>query len=94
MEYDLALFNKMVTQNGGPEYLIGIFFNNAYRRLFADVPFDPTTMIDVETEQFKFQETDPSGIPYTVFKPILYIEALAFAEPEDQKRLDTRSIIG
>lgn len=93
MAYDLALFNKMVAAEG-ENRLIGIFFNNAYRRLFASEPFDPATMIDVETEQFKFVETDPSGIKFTVYKPIEYVEALAFANEEDFARLDTRSISG
>lgn len=95
MEYDVTRFKNHVAMMGGPEKVVAIQFNNAYRKLFTDGPLDYALHLDEVEGIFKFKHKDPSGIPYTVIKPVVYIESIIFIDDiADLPRLSYSYIAG
>jgi hypothetical protein len=91
---DIQSFKATVTKYGGEGRVLSLVFNNAYTRTFdVNETFSFAEYLDEEMEYVVFEERDTRGIPYTVVKPIEYIEAIIFAKTtEDMGKLDRRYI--
>lgn len=96
MAITIAQFKAIVDKNGGDKMLVSLMFNNAYTRTFDIAEtFDRTQHLDEENELFIMTEYDTRKIPYTIVKPIEYLEGMVFAtKEEDIDRLDRRYIHG
>lgn len=73
----------LVAKAGGEKLVLGIMFNNAYRVMFTEEAFSFEQHVDEELNIFVFKQMDPSRVPYTVYKPIEYVEAVIFADKEE-----------
>jgi len=96
MAYTIAQFNKVVAKYGGVDRIISLTFNNSYVRTFAiGEKFSEQVQFDEEEEMIIIKSRDTSDRPYINVKPIEYLEAIVFAEnDEDMKYLDRRYIRG
>lgn len=70
----------LVTKAGGEELVLGVMFNNAYRFMFTSEPFSFEKFIDDELNLFVLPHMDSTRVPYVVYKPIEYVEAVIFAK--------------
>jgi hypothetical protein len=91
---DIQSFKNTVIKYGGEGRVLSLVFNNAYTRTFdVNETFSFAEYLDEEMEYVVFTEKDTRGIPYTVVKPVEYIEAIVFAtNDEDMEKLDRRYI--
>lgn len=83
----------LVAKAGGEELVLGIMFNNAYRYMFTEKPFSFAEFIDEELDVFVLPQMDPARIPYTVYKPIEYVEAVIFADKKENIHKYSYSVI-
>ncbi len=96
MAYTLDQFNKVVAKYGGVDRIVSLTFNNSYVvTLDITEKFSERIEFDEAEEMIIIKSKDTSNRPYKIVKPIEYLEAIVFAEnDEDMKYLDRRYIRG
>jgi hypothetical protein len=87
-------FKSLVTQYGGPEKVLSITFNNAFRlTMKKDEVFSFAEHLDEMHNVFVIKGVDPKGNPFVLVKPVEYVEGIIFAEKvSDIQNIDVRYI--
>lgn len=92
---NLEMLQAIIDDAGGEDNIYAFIFDNVSRHVFDKKPLRLTELLVPGTEVLKIVDQDPSKNPYTVYKPIEFIQTVITVDDASLKsKLLTRYVTG